>query len=83
MVPDILYTIILFFENYRIFWIVLSEVSMLYEVIYLGNLRWSLLAYAESRASLSQKSDDGSYNSERDHLSRVSSAYRWVRPYRR
>jgi hypothetical protein len=30
-----------------------------------------------------QKSDDGSYNSERDHLSRVSSAHRWVRPYRR
>jgi len=54
MVPDILYTIMLFFESYRIFWIVLSEVSMLYEVIYLGNLRWSLLAYAESRASLSQ-----------------------------
>jgi len=38
MVPDILYTMILFFENYRIFCIVLSEVSMLYDVIYLRNL---------------------------------------------
>jgi hypothetical protein len=38
MVPDILYTIILFTESYRILSTVLSEVSMLYDIIYLGNL---------------------------------------------